>query len=347
MSSPQNVRQLLPQTDEIIREFIEILPTNFNENLEIKDLIPEVERLNLELTCLIAFDERLQSFSESARDENSISSKLIKAGEETNSLILPLDQGFQLWRLFETKEYKKLRRAQEVMQSIAIDLINGYKQKSHNRNALLSQYLNNPKIDKRDIIGMSCDLLLAGVHTTSYTTATALYHISRNKKVQDLMHEEAKKVLPDKNDEIIPQIMNNEIPYTRAVLKENFRLNPISIGIGRILNHDTIFSGYLVPKNVSKILHFNIKNNQWNFFVQTTVVSQNFVACRLEENFPNALEFKPERWLKLSNQQKINPYLVIPFGHGMRSCIARRFAEQSILIFLLRVSKFFKHLNGI
>lgn len=63
------------------------------------------------------------------------------------------------------------------------------------------------------------------------------------------------------------------------------------------------------------------------------------MACRLEENFPDALKFKPERWLKNEHQQKpnINPYLVIPFGHGMRSCIARRFAEQSILVFLVRV----------
>lgn len=240
----------MPRTDEIIREFIDILPTQFDDNFEIKDMISELERLNLELTCLIAFDERLQSFSENGRDENSIQSKLIKAGEDTNNLILPLDQGFQLWRIFETKEYKKLKQSQEIMQNIAIDLINGYKKKSHNENALLGQYLNNPKIDERDIVGMSCDLLLAGVHTSSYTTSTALYHISKNKKVQELMHEEAKKVLPNENDEITTQMMNNEIPYTRAVLKENFRLNPISIGIGRILNHDTIFSGYLVPKNV-------------------------------------------------------------------------------------------------
>lgn len=34
---------------------------------------------------------------------------------------------------------------------------------------------------------------------------------------------------------------------------------------------------------------------------------------------------------------KYNPYLVLPFGHGMRSCIARRLAEQSILIFIIRV----------
>lgn len=250
LSSPQNVRQYLPYADKITREFLEMLTSNFHSDFIINDMIAEVERLNLELTCHMAFDVRLKSFSGVERDSNSISSKLIKAGDETNKLILPLDQGVQLWRLFDTKEYKKLKKAQEFMQNVALDFIKKHKERESDGNSLLDQYLKNPKIDERDIVGMSCDLLLAGVHTTSYSTGCALYHISKNKRVQKLMYEEAKKVLPNVDDEITPQIMNSEIPYTRAVLKESLRLNPISIGIGRILNHDTVFSGYLVPKNV-------------------------------------------------------------------------------------------------
>lgn len=67
------------------------------------------------------------------------------------------------------------------------------------------------------------------------------------------------------------------------------------------------------------------------------------VACRLEENFKNALQFKPERWTSNNNRGKVNPYLVLPFGHGMRACIARRLAEQNILVFLIRVSNEFRH----
>lgn len=62
------------------------------------------------------------------------------------------------------------------------------------------------------------------------------------------------------------------------------------------------------------------------------------VACRLEKNFADPLTFKPERWLNRKNA--INPYLVLPFGHGMRACIARRMAEQNILVFILRVILF-------
>lgn len=104
------------------------------------------------------------------------------------------------------------------------------------------------------------------------------------------------------------------------MLKETFRLNPISIGVGRILNKDTILSGYMVPK-------------------ETVVVTQSQIACKLAENFGEPNKFKPERWLKTMAHDKItiNPYLVLPFGHGMRSCIARRLAEQNILVLMIRV----------
>lgn len=66
------------------------------------------------------------------------------------------------------------------------------------------------------------------------------------------------------------------------------------------------------------------------------------VSCRLEKYFSDPEKFIPERWLKNNNISKdtINPYLVLPFGHGMRACIARRVAEQNILLFIIRVSKY-------
>lgn len=64
------------------------------------------------------------------------------------------------------------------------------------------------------------------------------------------------------------------------------------------------------------------------------------VSCRMEKYFHDPLKFLPERWLKSSDQKQdsINPFLVLPFGHGSRSCVARRLAQQNLLLFLLRVS---------
>lgn len=44
--------------------------------------------------------------------------------------------------------------------------------------------------------------------------------------------------------------MANQLTYSKAVLKETFRLNPVSVGVGRITNTDLILNGYNVPKGV-------------------------------------------------------------------------------------------------
>lgn len=230
-----------------------MLPTRFDENSTVHDLVPEIERLSLELTCLIAFDERLNSFSEAERDPDSRTSRLIKTSDISNDAILPTDQGLQLWRFFETPQYRKLKKAQEYKEKVVIEFIEKRAYQKVKGNSLLDQYLQNPNLNIKDIVGMSADLLLGGIHTTSFSNAFALYYLSRNEHVQNSLFEESLKVMPNKDDSITTQIMNSEIPYTRAVLKETFRLNPISVGVGRILNHDTILGGYLVPKNVSNL----------------------------------------------------------------------------------------------
>lgn len=215
------------------------------------------------VTCLVTFGERLNSFSADEQDESSRSSKLMWAAETTNSNILPTDQGLGVWRHFETGSYKKLRKSQEYMESVAVDLVSQklafFKDTSDestespcslSRTSLVEQYLKNPNLDLCDVVGMAADLLLAGVDTTSYTSAFALYHISRHPQIQQRLYEESLRVLPDKQSPLLADCLNTGIPLTRATLKEVFRLNPISVGVGRILTKDMLLSGYQVPKGV-------------------------------------------------------------------------------------------------
>ena len=76
-------------------------------------------------------------------------------------------------------------------------------------------------------------------------------------------------------------------------------------------------------------------------------MTQNQVLCRSSEYFKDPDSFIPERWLRegsskySSKEKSIHPYAVLPFGHGPRSCIARRLAEQNMHVFLLKASSIF------
>lgn len=66
----------------------------------------------------------------------------------------------------------------------------------------------------------------------------------------------------------------------------------------------------------------------------------NQISCKLSKYFESPEKFIPERWDRSSEMYKAhNPYLTLPFGHGARSCVARRLAEQNMLIVIIKVSR--------
>jgi ecdysteroid 22-hydroxylase len=94
------------------------------------------------------------------------------------SATLPTDQGLQLWRFFNTPAYKRIKKSQSYLESVAVDLISrkmSYfedskeckKDQTYTGKSLLDEYLKNKALDLHDIVGMACDFLLAGVHTVN------------------------------------------------------------------------------------------------------------------------------------------------------------------------------------
>lgn len=77
-----------------------------------------------------------------------------------------------------------------------------------------------------------------------------LYHLAKNPSKQEELYKEVKKMFLKPNTPITEDTLA-EFKYLKAVVKETFRLNPIQVGIGRILPEDSSFSGYHCPKDVS------------------------------------------------------------------------------------------------
>lgn len=72
------------------------------------------------------------------------------------------------------------------------------------------------------------------------------------------------------------------------------------------------------------------------------------IACRNEQNFPDAKTYKPERWIsedKTSNIQLENSSIIVPFGIGKRTCPGKRFVEMELVLLLAKVNIFVFNLN--
>lgn len=81
------------------------------------------------------------------------------------------------------------------------------------------------------------------------------------------------------------------------------------------------------------------------------MVFPTLVTGNMEEYVTKAYKFMPERWLKSKeNEYKIHPFASLPYGHGARMCLGRRFADLEIQILLAKVcflQNSLKSFNGI
>jgi cytochrome P450 family 135 len=99
--------------------------------------------------------------------------------------------------------------------------------------------------------------------------------------------------------------------YLDAVVKEALRLKPGRSMVGRRLTGPMELNGYRLPAG-------------------TTVTPCIYLAHRRSEVYPDPLTFRPERFL----ERPPDTYTWIPFGGGMRRCVAAGFAtlEMKLVI---------------
>ncbi|NWR66170.1 C27C1 protein, partial [Bucorvus abyssinicus] len=186
---------------------------------------------------------------------------------------------------------------------------------------LLTYLLVSKKLTLEEIYANMTEMLLAGVDTTSFTLSWATYLLAKHPEVQQRVYEEivsklGKEQVPVAHD--VPKL-----PLIRAVLKETLRLYPVLPGNGRVTQKDLIVGGYLIPKG-------------------TQLALCHYTTSYSEENFSMANEFRPERWLRKDNLDRVDNFGSIPFGYGIRSCIGKRIAELEIHLALIQLLQNFE-----
>jgi cytochrome P450 len=97
--------------------------------------------------------------------------------------------------------------------------------------------------------------------------------------------------------------------YLDAVVKESLRIRPALTIAPRLLLEPVQIAGHRIP-------------------AKTQVAACIWLACRREDLWPQAGQFRPERWL--DDEPAPNPMSWIPFGGGVRRCAGAPFAEMEM-----------------
>lgn len=303
----RNIAELATWQEEICDDFAEYVRwLRDPETLEVSCIQDILSRLALESIFRLCLDTRLGCLQPSQLEQGEASTVIAVAGQ-LFSAYQELYYGLPLWKYMHTSSYQKYTEAEDVLYKITLGYIRQYAKKVSKDHSLgsdkslLQALLSLNGLSEMDIHLTIMDFIAGGVFTTSIALCFLLHHLASDRDVQEKLYAELKS-----GDKDI-----SSCSYLRACIKESFRLSPTVPGVMRILPEEVVLSGYRVPAGVP-------------------VFANSLVTCRLEKYFPQPEQFRPERWLG-EERGLIHPFSLLPFGHGARMCVGRRFAELELM----------------
>ncbi|KAG9560143.1 putative P450 monooxygenase, partial [Aureobasidium melanogenum] len=173
------------------------------------------------------------------------------------------------------------------------------------------------KLGRQELTAEALTQLIAGSDTTSNTSCALLYHCLANPHVVKKLQQELDAALPAGTEvPVFEQV--RDLPYMDAVIKETMRIHSTSsLGLPRV-----------VPAGGAEVCG--------RHFPAETVLSVPAYTMHHSKEIwgPDADDFKPERWEKVTEAQKA---AFIPFSYGPRACVGRNVAEMELALIVATV----------
>ena len=167
----------------------------------------------------------------------------------------------------------------------------------------------SPRFLADEVTGMFISMMFAGHHTTSGTAAWTLIELLRHPDELAAVDRELDELYAD-GAEVSYQALR-EMPRLESAVKEALRLHPPLILLLRVAKEDLEVDG------------FAIKAGQM-------VGTSPSVSNRIPEDFPDADQFQPSRYLEPRQEDRTNPWTWIPFGAGRHRCVGAAFAMMQL-----------------
>ena len=186
---------------------------------------------------------------------------LISSTKELFESYNKLYYSLPIWRIFPTKAYKQFTQAEDTIYDIAsvhiqrgIDRLlsknGGDDGDESSSGSILESLIKTEAYDLKSVEIVVLDFIAAGIFTVSNSLAYLFYHLARNPHVQEKLYQELMGILDQNPSMEITSKHLSQATYLKSCIKESFRLTPTVPAIVRVLDQDTILSGYHVPKGV-------------------------------------------------------------------------------------------------
>ncbi|XP_032517342.2 cytochrome P450 CYP12A2-like isoform X1 [Danaus plexippus] len=313
---PKLVKLYSPLLEEIADEMVQRIKNldkdarYMQENFDF-----EITKWSLESVAVIALGARLGCFQNDL-PESHPARILIECAKDIINLSWKLEFRPSMWKYLATKNFRKIIRAFDLQWDTSVYFIREAEKKIKERGhdvpeedkSIIEKLLS---IDEKVALAMGNEMLLAGIDTVSFTTIGLLYYLAKYPEVQEKIRKEINSSEPSKR-------------YLKACLKESLRLHAVVPANLRRTTREHVVAGYLIPKGID-------------------VIAPNEYLSKLDEHYPRAKEFIPERWLVEKSDPlyygNCHPMITLPFGFGVRSCIGRRIAEMEIEILVTKLLK--------
>ena len=242
------IKNILDTTSEVVQK----IETFLDENNEVDDLLELCLLWALESisgsfldTNLGCFAENLSLSSDAMRFVDALK---IGLGDDLTELAL----GPPVWKMWETKSYKRFNQAAETVNELTSKMVDKAKIGSYNNSgkqgSILQKLLTKCGPDSPIPLLMCQDALTAGVDTTGTTAAFLLLDLARNKKKQEILYREIREHI---EEEEVTELGLSKMKYLKACLHESQRLNSPINALSRRTQEDTTIGGFEVPRGVN------------------------------------------------------------------------------------------------
>jgi benzoate 4-monooxygenase len=194
---------------------------------------------------------------------------------------------------------------------------------------------NGEKLGRAELTAEALTQLIAGSDTTSNTSCALLFHCLMHPEVVKKLQAELDQALP--SDDVPTYEQVKDLPYLDMVIQETLRI------------HSTSSQG--LPRTVPPGPGVDLAGHH---FPQGVVLSVPAYTMHHSKEIwgPDADEFRPERWEKVTERYiplisditraPANCFIrqrsaFIPFSYGPRACVGRNVAEMELALIVATV----------